>query len=272
MSACSNSKSIGNYLQNASVDATDIFLIQKGTEYKKEPRSMHIATQAEVDAGTDATKYVTPATLAAVPKQDLGVFDFGMLLVNAQPATNETFTIDVDGIPIIFEFTAGGGVTVGDVEVIKGVSTTLTAAAWIIAINTSILTMSAIVNPVTSNQINWITDAANVPVVLTDGTTGDILSSQAGGERAAANTIPIYREYLVTAADQTAGSIMMRFPVSSFPDGVLMQYFTLANDVNDDPLFTVGSDTYTITGGDISITSASVPAGVTLKVFGIGVI
>lgn len=202
---------------------------------------------------------------------DLGVFDFGMLLVNAQPATNETFTINVDGVPIIFEFTIGGGVTVGDVEVIKGATTALTAAAWIIAINTSVLAMSAIVNPVTANQINWITDAANVPVVLTDGTSGDILSSQAGGERAAADTIPIYREYLVTAADQTAGTIMMRFPVSSFPDGVLMQYFAAATDVNDDPSFTVGGDNYTISGGDISITIATVTAGVTLKVFGIGI-
>lgn len=269
---CSSSKSIGNYTLDANPQATDKYLVQIGTKYYSRQLSAMTATQAEVDAETAGGKtvFVTPETLAAKPKQDLGIYDFGMLLVNAQPATNETFTIQVDATTVIFEFTVGGGVTVGDVEVVKGASTALTAAAWITAINSSALSMSALVNPVTANQINWITDNANEPVTLTDGTTGDILFNQAGDERAPANTIPVYREYVVTADDITAGTIMILTPVSSFPDGVLVQVKDVAGAVNDT---TTGlADTFTVTNGNINIAITSIIAGNVIVVIGNGVI
>lgn len=271
---CSSSKSIGNYSQNPSIDSGDIFLVQKGTEYKKEPREAHIATQNEVNLGVNSTKYVTPATLKSTPKQDIGVYDFGSLLLANMPADNETFTIEVDSIPVIFEFTSGGGVTVGDVEVIKGVSLALTADSWILAINSSILPISAIINPSNTSLINWITDEANKTVVLTDGTSGDVLYSQAGGERAPANTVTIYREYTIQAADAAAGFVMFRFPVSSFPDGILMQVFSaVPNGANDDNAYDYGStDNYTITNGDINLSIVTITATYIVKIFGIGVI
>lgn len=268
---CTSSKTIGNYTLDANPQPTDKYLVQIGTKYYSRQLSAMTATQAEVDAESAGgkTKYVTPETLAAKPKQDLGIFDFGMLLVNAQPATNEIYTIQVDTTTVIFEFTVGGGVTVGDVEVVKGGTTALTAAAWITAINSSALSMSAIVNPVTANQINWITDNANEPVTLTDGTTGDILKNQAGDERAPANTIPVYREYVVTANDITAGTIMILTPVSSFPDGVLVQVKDSVGSCTD---IASSVDTFTVTNGNINITITSITAGMVVVVIGNGVI
>jgi hypothetical protein len=271
MAGCTDGIAISGLVEIPTADPTDLILIQRGTVYRKMNFSSIIATQAEVDTGTATNVFVTPDTLKNTPKVDLGAFDFGMLLVDAQPATNETFTIEVDGVTVIFEFTVGGGVTVGDVEVVKGASTALTAAAWITAINSSVLSMSAIVNPVTANLINWITDNANEAVTLTDGTTGDILFNQAGGERAPLNTIPIYREYTVTADDITAGAIMIRTPVSSFPDGVLIQVLDSAGFVNDTANPQV--DTFTVTNGNINITTNSViVAGSIIIIIGNGVI
>jgi hypothetical protein len=270
MASCNDGIAISGLVAIPTADPTDLLLVQRGTVYKKMTFASIVATQAEVDAGTATNVFVTPDTLNNTPKVDLGAFDFGMLLVNAQPATNETYTIEVDGVTVIFEFTVGGGVTVGDVEVVKGESTTLTAAAWITAINSSALSMSAIVNPATTNLINWITDNANEAVTLTDGTTGDILSNQAGGERAPLNTIPIYREYTVTADDITAGAIMIRTPVSSFPDGVLIQVLDAAGFVND--IFTELVDTFTVTNGDINISITAIVAGNVIIIIGNGVI
>ena len=265
---CTGTKTISALSQNPAIASGDLFIIDKSGVTYKEPRSMQIASQAEVDAGTETMKFVSPATLAAAPKQDIGVFDTGMLRVVANPLTGETFTITVDGIVKIFEFTVGGGLTVGDIEVVKGATPALTAAAWIVAINASVLSMSAIINPAVTNLIGWITNNANEAVTLADGTADDITFSSCNDERAAANLIPVFRRYLVTAADIAAGAIMFRFPVSSFPDNILIQILGTTDAVNDKAA--AYGDTYTITGGDINITFGGIIAGETIVIFGMG--
>lgn len=269
---CTGTKTISTLGQNPALSATDLFLIEKGGTFYKEPRSMHIASQAEVDAGTDTLKAVTPATLAAAPKQDIGVFDTGMLRVIANPLTGETFTITVNVVTKIFEFTVGGGLTVGDIEVVKGATPALTADAWIIAINNSVLSMSAIINPAVTNLIGWITNNANEAVTLVDGTAGDITYTQADDQRAAANLIPIYREYTVLAADIAAGAIMFRFPVSSFPDGVLITSNDGGGLIAMQSISIIGTDTYTVTNGDVNILlpGTGYLAGSIIKFFGMG--
>lgn len=58
------SKAISDYALNTTIETTDRLLIQKGSNYFGRVWDAFLASQAEVDAGTNAVKIVTPVKLA----------------------------------------------------------------------------------------------------------------------------------------------------------------------------------------------------------------
>lgn len=253
-SPCAGSQSIGSLTQNSTLASSDLYLVQKGSVYYKREHNDLVASQSEVNAGTDTKKFVTPATLSGAPRQDLGVFDTGFLQVDVQPADNETFTIDVAGTTVVFEFTSGGGATPGNIEVIKGGTTALTAAAWVTAINAQSFSFDALQDANITNKINWITQAAGLTVTLTDGTTGDVLYGQSTGVRTARNIVPFVIDYVLTAQDVTNDEITVRHQFTSI---LALQVYDAANTTTSSPWPCVNLIDITLSGSLIRVENTS---------------
>jgi hypothetical protein len=112
----------------------------------------------------------------------------GILHVETLPVNGTTTTIGDGTTTVVFEYTAGGGVTIpGATEVNKGANVNACALSLATAISASALLMEADRGIRDTSEVHWITAVAGTTITVTDGTTGKVDNLDLG-----LNHVPVY--------------------------------------------------------------------------------
>jgi hypothetical protein len=135
----------------------------------------------------------------------------GTFRINGQPATNSTFALDFKGTVVTFEFTIGLGLTVGDVEVIKGGTTALTATAFQAALDQALGdpglgVLYAFQHGTDDTVIDWLGQGNPL---ITNGTAGAVVVNARNQGKSAERTTYFHRHYEVQPEDVNVGHLIL---------------------------------------------------------------
>ena len=160
----------------------------------------------------DHKVWLHPAT-ARIPKNFEDSFEpaEGTYRINSQPATNSTFEVDFKGTVVVFEFTVGDGLEVGDVEVVKGGTTALTATAFAAALDQALGdpglgVMYPFVHGTDDTVIDWLSQSNPT---ITNGTAGAVVVNARNQGKTAERTTYFHRQYAVQPEDVNCGHVIM---------------------------------------------------------------